>query len=372
MKHFSTKAVHAGAARDVLGAISPPLYLATNYEHLPTGAMLNGFVYTSIDNPVQQRLENALAVLEGGKNAIVYGSGTAAGVAVLQALPRGSHVLFPDDLFYGYPPLIDEFLPRWGIEASYVDMSNLATLEGAMRANTSAIFAETPSNPLMKITDIRSAAEIAHDRGAILVVDSTFATPVLTRPLELGADVVLQSTTKYLGGHSDTQSGALIFKDDGDLYDLVLHNRKIYGSIASPFSSWLILRGLRTLELRLKAHSDSALKVARALGENPRVLQVNYPGLVTHNGHEIAVRQMSPGFGGMLSVRVKGGAHAAVRVASSVGLFVNAGSFGGPESLIRHTHSTSPQPGVPEDLLRIFVGLEHADDLIADLETALA
>lgn len=372
MRNFATEAVHAGADRDALGAIAPALYLSTNYEHLPNGELLGDFVYTLYDNPMQHRLEEALAVLDGGAKAIAFASGTAAGATYLQALPQGSHVLFPDDLFYGFRAMAPELLPRWGVEFSTVDMTDLDAVSKAMRPNTATIWAETPSNPLMKISDIRALAEIAHAANARLIVDSTFATPALLRPLDLGADVALHSTTKYMGGHSDVQSGALVFKYHDTFYDSVVHMRKIFGSVASPFSSWLVFRGLRTLELRVKAHSANAIAVANALEANPRVLEVHYPGLESHPGYHVAKQQMND-FGGMLSFRVRGGAPAALEVASRVRLFVNAGSLGGPESLIRHVVSTSkPSDGVPDDLLRVSVGLEHPADLISDLEDALA
>ncbi|HEX8805852.1 MAG TPA: aminotransferase class I/II-fold pyridoxal phosphate-dependent enzyme [Candidatus Aquilonibacter sp.] len=369
---FATNAVHAGADRDATGAIVPPLYFSTNYEHRPDGELLNGFQYTLIDNPMQHRLEEALATLENGGAALAFASGTAAGVAYLQSLSPGTHVIFPDDLFYGFRALSSELLPRWNVDFTVVDMTDLDAVERAMRDNTAVIWVETPSNPLMKVSDIRALAAKAHARNARLLVDSTFPTPALLRPIELGADVVLHSTTKYMGGHSDVQSGALVFASKNADYDAVIHIRKTFGNVASPFSSWLVFRGLRTLELRMKAHSANAMSVARALEAHPRVERVFYPGLESHAGHSIAREQMHD-FGGMLSFRVKGGPSSAIGVASGVKLFINAGSLGGPESLIRHVASTTKSSnGVPPDLLRVSVGLEHADDLIEDLEQALA
>lgn len=368
---FATKSVHAGADRDATGAVVPALYLSTNYEHHPNGDLLNGFVYTLIDNPIQHRLEEALAVLDGGAKASVFASGTAAGAAYLQSLPSGLHAIFPEDLYYGYRALIPELLPRWGVEYSIVDMTDLNAVASAMRKNTALIWAETPSNPLMRITDVEGLATVAHAAGARLLVDTTFSTPALLRPIDFGADVVLHSTTKYMGGHSDVQSGALVFAREDDSYAAVSHIRKAFGGVASPFSSWLILRGLRTLELRVKAHSANALALANALVKHPRVHDVYYPGLESHPGHHIAARQMSD-YGGMLSFRVRGGADGAREVASRVRLFINAGSLGGPESLIRHVASTTkPSDGIPDDLLRVSVGLEHANDLIEDLNAAL-
>lgn len=371
MHRFSTNAVHAGADRDALGAVSPPLYLSTNYEHQPDGELMNGFVYTLVDNPIQHRLEEALAVLEGGAKTVVFASGTAAGAAYLQTLPRGSHVLFPEDLFYGYQAMVREYLSRWNIAYSFVDMTDVQAVESAVKKNTAVIWAETPSNPLMKVSDIAALANVAHRNGAKLIVDSTFASPALSRPLEFGADAVLHSTTKYAGGHSDVQSGAIVFADGDASYQDVLHVRKALGSVASPFSSWLVFRGLRTLELRMKAHSANATAIAEFLTGHRNVRDVYYPGLESHPGHQIARRQMSD-FGGMLSFRVRGGRQAALATAEKVRLFINAGSLGGPESLIRHVvATTTPSDGIPDDLLRISVGLEDPLDLIEDLNQAL-
>jgi cystathionine gamma-synthase len=371
---LETIAVHAGAERDATGALAAPLYLSVNYEHGPAGERLSEFVYARVGNPVQQRLEAALAELENGASALVFASGVAAGAAYLQALPAGSHVLFPDDLFYGFRAMAPGFLPRWGIEWSSTNMTDLAAVRAALRPNTRAIWAETPSNPLLKITDIAAIAELAHGAGARLIVDSTFPTPALLRPLRLGADVTLHSTTKYLGGHSDVQGGALVFARDETLAPEIAEItriRTLLGSVAAPFNSWLVLRGLRTLPARLRVHSANATAVAQALRAHPRVMAVSYPGLASHPGHAIASAQMRD-FGGMLAFRVTGGRARALAVASAVRLFVNAGSLGGPESLIQHSASVMhPADGVPDDLLRLSIGLEHPDDLIADLTHAL-
>jgi cystathionine gamma-synthase len=368
---FETLAVHAGGERDETGAISPPLHFSTNYEHSPSGELLNGYLYIRIDNPVQRRLENALAAVEGGQAALVFASGVAGGAAYLQSLPAGSHVLFSDDLFYGFRAMAPSFLPRWGIEWSEVDMTDLAAVRAAVRPETRLIWAETPTNPLMRIQDIGGLAEIAHAAGAQLLVDSTFPTPALLRPLTLGADVTLHSTTKYLGGHSDVQGGALVFARGDDAFSQITQIRKLLGGVASPFSSWLVLRGLRTLAARMRVHSMNALAVAAFLEPHPEVAEVLYPGLASHSGYAIAKEQMDD-FGGMLSFRVKGGRARAIEVASRVRLFINAGSLGGPESLIQHATSVMHPAGtIPEDLLRVSVGLEHPADLIDDLRQAL-
>ena len=368
---FETLAVRIGGERDETGAIAPPLHLSTNYEHTPSGEPLHEFLYVRIDNPIQRRLESTLAALDGGEAALVFASGVAAGAAYLQALPAGTHILFSDDLFYGFRALAPEFLPRWGITWSEVDMTDLAAVRSAVRPETRLIWAETPTNPLMKVLDIVGLAKLAHDIGAQLLVDSTFPTPALMRPLSLGADVALHSTTKYMGGHSDVQGGALIFARQDERFSQVTQIRKLLGAVAAPFNSWLVLRGLRTLPARMRVHSQNAAKVAAYLESHPAVMRVLYPGLTSHAGHAVAKEQMSD-FGGMLSVRIKGSAQHAIAVASRLRLFINAGSLGGPESLVQHATSVIHPPGaVPDNLLRMSIGLEHPDDLIADLEQAL-
>ena len=369
---FETLTVHAGGGRDsATGAVAPAIHLSTTFEHGPAGETPLGHIYIRESNPTQSRLEEALAAVEGGQAALVFGSGMAAGAASLQALPPGSHVVIPDDVYYGIRAIAGEFLPRWGMEATAVAMTDLAAVRAALRPHTRLIWAETPSNPLMQIVDLAALAEIARGAGARLVVDGTFATPALQRPLALGADAVLHSTTKYLGGHSDVQGGALVFREHDELAEAVAHNRKILGGVGSPFNSWLVLRGLRTLACRMERHCANGLALARALEAHPAVEAVHYPGLESHPGHAVARRQMSA-FGGMLSLRVKGGRDAAVRAASRVRLFVNATSLGGTESLIEHRASSEgPGSPTPQNLLRVSVGLEHQDDLIADLTQAL-
>jgi cystathionine gamma-synthase len=329
-------------------------------------------MYIRESNPTQTRLEEALAEIEGGAAALVFASGLAAGAAYLQALPAGSHVIFADDMYYGFRTIAQEFLPRWGMESTALDMADLSGVRAALRRNTRLIWAETPSNPLMKVVDLAALAEIARGAGAKMIVDGTFATPALQRPLELGADAVLHATTKYLGGHSDVQGGALILRERADAAERIGHIRHILGAVSSPFNSWLVLRGLRSLACRMDRHSANGLAVAKALAAHPGVEAVHYPGLESHPGHAIAARQMS-GFGGMLSFRVRGGRDAAIRVASRVQLLTNATSLGGTETLIEHRASSEgPSSPTPQNLLRVSVGLEHPDDLIEDLRQALA
>lgn len=370
---FETLVVHAAAGMDPqTGAVAPPIHLSTTFHHTADGLPLGAHVYTRESNPTQSRLEEALAAVEGGESALVFGSGVAAGAALLQALEPGSHVLFHRDIYYTFRTIAQEYLPRWGLTATFADLGNVAETSAALRPETRLVWAESPTNPMMEVLDLSALATVAHGAGAALLVDGTFATPALQRPLALGADVVLHSTTKYLGGHSDVQGGALVFAKRGDLLDRVTHGRHVLGPVASPFASWLILRGLRTLACRVERQSASALAVARALTAHPAVSKVLYPGLASHPGHEIAARQMRA-FGGMLSLRLKGGRAAAVQAASRVELFTNATSLGGVESLLEHRASMEdPATTTPDDLLRISIGLEHPDDLIADLIAALA
>ena len=370
---FETLVVHAAAGVDSeTGAVAPPIHLSTTFQHAPDGAPHGAHIYTRESNPNQARLEEALAAVEGGEASLVFGSGVAAGAAVLQALPAGSHVLFHRDIYYTFKTIAREFLPRWGMTATFADLGNEAEARAALRPETRLVWAESPTNPMMEILDLAALAKWTHGAGALFLVDGTFATPALQAPISLGADIVLHSTTKYLGGHSDVQGGALVFAKRGELLDLVMHGRHTLGPVASPFSSWLLLRGLRTLACRVERQSASALAVAKALEGHPALSAVLYPGLSTHPGHAVAARQMRA-FGAMLSLRLKGGKAAAVQAASRVTLFTNATSLGGVESLLEHRASLEdPATTTPDDLLRLSIGLEHPDDLIADLRAALA
>jgi cystathionine gamma-synthase len=372
--HFETIAVHAGGEVDpATGAVAPPIHLSTTFEHGPAGEVPLGHLYIRDSNPTQTRLEQALAAIEGGAAAFVFGSGMAAGAAFLQTLPAGSHVLFHRDIYYGFRTLAQEYLPRWGVEASAADLGDERELAAALRPATRLLWAETPTNPLLEVLDLGRLAASAHAHGASLLVDGTLATPALQRPLDLGVDVVLHSTTKYLGGHSDVQGGALVLRRrDPELVKRLEQVRHDLGAVASPFNSWLVLRGLRSLACRMERHAANAMAVAGALAGRPEVAAVYYPGLPAHRGHEIARRQMR-GFGGMVSFRLAGGREHALQVAGRLRLFLNATSLGGPESLIEHRASSEGiHSTAPPDLLRASIGLEHPDDLIADLLQALA
>ncbi|MHB8569677.1 MAG: trans-sulfuration enzyme family protein [Metallibacterium sp.] len=371
---LETLAVHAGATVDAeTGALAPPLHLSTTYEHAPDGSMPHGLIYQRTDHPTQQRFEQALAALEHGMRALFFGSGMGAGTALLQSLPTGSHVLFPDDVYHGYRHLAREYSARWNLRCDFADLSDIASARAALTPLTRLIWAETPSNPLLKISDIAALAELAHARGARLLVDNTFATPVLQQPLALGADIVLHSVTKYIGGHSDTMGGALVFGADLDaLAEQVFRTRAAVGLHGAPLAAWLALRGLHSLPARMDWHCRNAFAVAQALGAHPAVTHVHYPGLPTHPGHAVAAQQMRD-FGGMVSFELGGGRDAALACAGRLELFINATSLGGCESLVEHRASIEgPEPTSPQGLLRLSVGLEHPDDLVGDLMQALS
>jgi cystathionine gamma-synthase len=368
-----TLAVHAGGEPDATtGAVVPPIHLATTFRHGPAGERIASYEYQREGNPTQDRLETALAALEGGSAALAFASGMAAMSAVFESLPPGAHAIVPADCYTGLRLLAREFLDARGVAVDFVDMADPPGVRDALRPATRLVWIETPSNPLLRITDIAAVATIARDHGALVACDNTFATPVLQRPLALGADIVMHSTTKYFGGHSDVLGGALVFARRDAMFDTVAHRRHITGGVMSPFNAWLTLRGCRSLPARMAWHCRNAREVAAFLSAHPAVARVNFPGLAEHPGHDTALRQMSDA-GGMLSFHLAGGRDAALRVAGAARLIINATSLGGAESLIEHRASLEgAQPTTPQDLLRLSVGLEDPADLIADLDQALA
>lgn len=370
--HIETLAVHAGRRIDGEGnAVMPPIVLSTTYERNIDGSYTHDYVYSRTDNPNRRSLEACLAGLEGGEAAAAFASGQAATMSILQALAAGDHVILPDDVYYGTRTLAQTVFGPWALEVSAVDMTDLAQVQAAMRGNTRLVWVETPSNPLLKVTDIAGVAAIAHDRGALCVVDNTWATPLGQSPLALGADLVMHATTKYLGGHSDLMGGAVIGRTDGERFATIRTIQRTGGAVPSPFDCWLLLRSIRTLPYRMAAHTHNAQCVAEFLTGQPRVAAVHYPGLATHPGHAVARKQMRL-FGGMLSIQVEGGAAAAMAVAGKLRIFTQATSLGGVESLVEHRASVEgPTTRTPQNLLRLSIGLEHPDDLIADLEQAL-
>lgn len=353
------------------GAVAPPIYLSTTFERDADGTFKHGYLYARNANPNRDALERSLTALESGFASVTYASGQAATLGLFLALAPGDHVLIPTDAYYGTPSVLEELMHPWGLTYSRVDMTDLDQVRAAMHENTRVVWVETPSNPLLRIVDIQAIADIAHEGGAICVCDNTWASPVLQRPLLLGCDVVMHATTKYLGGHSDVLGGALVFKEDGPLYQRVRRLQSVGGAVPSPFECWLVLRGIKTLTARVRMQTETAAKVAEFLATQPAVEVVHYPGLPNHPGHEIAKKQMS-GFGAMLSIQVRGGAEEAMRVAAKVQIFTRATSLGGVESLIEHRASVEgPNSLTPPNLLRLSIGLEHADDLIFDLKRAL-
>jgi cystathionine gamma-synthase len=354
------------------GAVTPSITLSTTFERAEDGSFPNNYIYTRSANPNRQALESALAALEGGQTALAFASGQAAVSAALQTLGAGAHVMLPNDLYHGVRYLVKNILAPWGLEADFVDMSDPDTIARALRPNTRLVWLETPSNPQLKIVDIAGAARLAHEAGAWCVVDNTWATPIWQRPLELGADAVMHSTTKYLSGHSDVLGGCLVLREaNGAWAERLRAVQNLGGGVPSPFDCWLLLRSLPTLPYRVRAQTESAGKIAAFLSGHPCVEVVHYPGLRSHPGHATAAAQMS-GFGGMLSFQVKGGQAEAMAVAARVRLFTRATSLGGIESLVEHRASVEgPDTPTPPNLLRVSVGLEHVDDLIDDLEQAL-
>jgi cystathionine gamma-synthase len=370
---IETTAVHAGRRiDDATGAVTPPIQLSTTFERGPDGEYPRGFSYAREDNPNRRALEECLAALEGGKQALAFSSGMAVATAILQGLEPGDHILAPDDVYYGFRKLVGEVFAKAGLQTVYVDMANLDAVRDAVRPATRLVWVETPSNPLLKIADLRGIAAIARQAKAISICDGTFATPVLQRPLDCGIDMVTHSTTKYIGGHSDVVGGALITRFDSYLFERARKSQQFGGAAPSPFDCWLTLRGVATLPYRVRAQSENARQIAEFLRNHKVVEAVHYPGLPSHPGHAVATRQMS-GFGGMLSVQVRGGRDQAMGVAARVRLFTRATSLGGPHSFIEHRASIEGSGSkTPQNLLRISAGLENAEDLIADLEQALA
>ncbi|HJT81506.1 MAG TPA: aminotransferase class V-fold PLP-dependent enzyme [Chthoniobacterales bacterium] len=369
---IETIAVHAGHSVDpATGAVAPPIYLSTTFERDIEGTYSRGHMYTRNSNPNRQMLEAGVTALEGGAGAAAFGSGMAAATAIFQALSPGDHIITHGDVYYGVTRLLREIFQKWKLEVESIDMTDLALLKKTLRPNTKLVWTETPSNPLLRIVDLAAIAELAHGVGALTVCDNTWS-PVIQRPLDLGIDIVLHSTTKYFGGHCDVLGGVLVTKKNDEFFDRVRTIQYEAGAVPSPFDCWLVLRGMRTVPWRMRAHSENAHKVAHHLAKHPAVDRVNYPGLPNHSGFEVAKKQMSA-FGGMMSIEVKGGCDQAVQVAARTKLFVRATSLGGVESLIEHRASIEgPGTSSPQNLLRLSIGLENADDLIEDLDQALA
>ncbi len=376
--HFDTKVVRAGITPDpTTGAIVPPIYQSATFVLEEVGKD-KGFDYTRSSNPTRFTLERNLAAIEGAAHCATFASGMSAVDAMMRIFSAGDHIVSSDDVYGGVSRLFDQYLSRFGMEFTYVDSSFPEKVEAAIRPNTKMIWIETPTNPLLKVSDVKALADLAHSRGLLLGVDSTFATPALLRPLEYGADIVMHSTTKYLSGHNQIIGGALL-TDSDELQEKFRHVQKSIGAVASPNDSWLILLGLKTLSLRMERHSSNALEIARWLEAHPKVSKVTYPGLESHPMHHVAKEQMSA-FSGMISFELTGGIPAGVTLLNSVKLCALAESLGAVETMITHpatmTHVEVPRDqriarGLTDGLCRLSVGIEHAGDIIADLEQAL-
>lgn len=367
-----TLAIHASnLVNSATGDVTPPINLSTTFFRDEHGGYPGGHMYSRVSNPNRSALENTLAKLEYGEDAAAFSSGNTSGMALFQALKAGSHIIAPDDMYWGFKKqLLTIFADI--LEFDFIDQTDLELVKASIKPNTKLIWSETPSNPLLKITDISAIGQIAKAAHITFACDSTFASPILQNPILLGADIVMHSSTKYLGGHSDVLGGVLITAKKDELWERIKNVQQTGGAVPSPFDCYLLTRSIKTLAYRMRGHCENGKKVADYLNQHPQVEAVYYPGLETHPQHEIAKSQMKD-FGGMMSFLVKGGVEAASKVVNQVALFAQATSLGGVESLIEHRYSVEgPDSKTPKNLLRISVGLEHADDIIADLEQALS
>ncbi|MEM1126250.1 MAG: PLP-dependent aspartate aminotransferase family protein [Bacteroidota bacterium] len=372
MPHLDTLLAHAGCTPDpTTGAVVAPLHLSTTFERATDGSYPHGFVYSRADNPTRRDLETTLARLEGAAACIAFGSGQAAAHALFQTLTPGDHLIVPDDVYHGIRVLVLDLMQHWGVTATRVDLTDLEALDAALRPETRLVWVETPSNPCLKVTDIAGVTERAHAAGARVAVDGTWTTPLLQRPLELGADVVVHSLTKYLSGHSDVLGGAILTRTADETTDALRQIQTHGGGVLDPFSAWLTLRGLRSLSARLRVQCQTAAQVAAYLDAHPRVHRVHYPGRPHHPGHAVAKRQMTD-FGAMVSFELDGTEAEALAVAARTHIFRRATSLGGTESLIEHRASIeAPPTDTPPTLVRCSIGLEHPADLLHDLSQAL-
>jgi cystathionine gamma-synthase len=369
-----TIAVHGSHLKDeTAGAIAAPVFLTTTFERALDGTYPKGHMYSRNSNPNRIALEKGLAALEGASRGFAFGSGLAAVNAVFQCLQSGDHILLPEVGYYASYKLAEEILGPWGLEVTQVDMTDLAQVEKAIQKNTKLIWAETPANPMLCITDIQGLAQIAKKHKIKLGVDNTMGTPVLQNPIAHGADIVMHATTKYIGGHSDIMGGAVLVKEDDEWAKRIERVQILMGATPNPLDCYLLARGLKTLPLRMREHSANALELAKRLEKHPKVEKVHYPGLESHPQHALAKAQMPQGFSGMIALQVKTGETETREMAGKLQIFQQATSLGGVESLVEHRKSIEgPQSTTPGNLLRFSIGLEHVDDLWADLEQALA
>lgn len=371
---FSTRIIHEDNIKHESGAVMAPIVLSTTFERGENGISYpGGYFYSRYDNPNRHSLESKLAKMENGAACVSFASGLAAATHVFQSLKTGDHIILPDDTYFSIRTILDAMFGNFGLSYTLVDMTDHAAIEKAIQPNTVLIWIETPSNPALKITDIAAVAAIAKKHNCFTVADNTWATPYYTRPTDLGVDITLHSTTKYLGGHSDILGGALIFKEANERYERIRAFQKLGGAVPSPYDCWLLCRSLTTFAARMPIHTDNAMKLALYLESNQKIERVLYPGLPSHPQHNIAAKQMKGGFGGMLSILVKGERDTALKLATSLKLFTHATSLGGVESLIEHRKSIEGAlSATPDNLLRISVGIEDIKDLIDDFQQALA
>ncbi|MFM2394989.1 MAG: hypothetical protein RLZZ546_2972 [Bacteroidota bacterium] len=370
---LSTKLIHMGVMDDQNGAVMPPIVLSTTFEREEDQLNFrNGYIYSRYDNPNRRTLEAKLAAMENGIDCITFSSGLSAAMAVFHSFERGDHILIPDDIYFGVKNILIKLYSKWGLEHSSVDMTNTEKVKQSVRSNTKLIWMESPSNPLVKVTHIKEIVQIAKSHNCVTVVDNTWATSYFTNPFDYDVDIVHHSTTKYLGGHSDILGGALIFREKTERADFIRDYQKIGGSVPSPFDCWLLNRSLATFTARMPIHAKNAMALATFLETHPNVERVLYPGLSSHPQHDVAKIQMKNGFGGMLSVLIKGGREEALHVCKNLNLLRHATSLGGVESLIEHRKSSEgPESKTPDNLLRVSVGIEDINDIIADFTQAL-
>lgn len=376
--HFESKAVHGALGTEPLtGAVSMPIFQAVTYRH-PEFGQSTGFAYSRLENPTRQELERTMAILEGGIKGFAFSSGQAANMAVFSLLNPGEHIILSDDIYGGTFRIVGDVFGKYGITHTYVDMSDLEAVKAAIRPETKMFFMETPTNPMMKVADIKAVSDIAKSIGAITVVDNTFLTPYFQRPLELGADIVSHSSTKYLGGHNDTLSGIVVVKDNQEIADKIHMHIKSHGSQLAPMDCWLVLRGLKTLAVRMDRHNENAKKVAEWLRTQPKVKKVYYVGFEDHKDYDVTMKQTS-GFGGMISFAVDS-RETVMKILKNVDMIMFAESLGGTETLITYpttqTHEDTPKDvkealGITDAFLRMSVGIENVEDIIADLDRAM-
>jgi cystathionine gamma-synthase len=371
---IETTSIHTGELKDeTFGTVAMPIILTTTFERDRDGGFPEGRdVYSRASNPNRRALEQKLAALENGAEAIAFSSGQAATMSVFNALQPDSHVIIPDDIYYGTRVLLETIYKRWGLTFSAIDMTNISTIRKAITNKTKLIWIESPSNPSLKVTDIQAVVKLASEKNIITACDNTWATPFFTKPLDMGVDIVMHSTTKYFSGHSDIIGGCIIVKHTSDISTRIREFQTLGGAIPSPFDCWLLYRSLSTFPMRMRVHAENAQKLAEYFEKHPKIEKVNYPGLKNNAFHKVSKKQMTDGFGGMMSILVKGGAVETLKLAGSLKIVKHATSLGGVETLVDHRQSAEGVHSVsPPNLLRISVGIENIEDLIGDFEQAL-